>query len=488
MPPVARGEVLELEVTGLATGGRGLAKLDRYVVFVEGALPGDRVRARITRSKGRYAESVAVERLSAGPDRVEARCAHVSVCGGCRFQDYDYAAQLLHKQQAIRDSMTHLAALDIPVREVRPSSDIFHYRNKMEFSFGAAEDGRVSLGLHHRGRFDTIFNLSECHICPPAMNRTVEVLRALARRDGLPAYDLRSHEGELRFVALRESRATGELLVNLVSAEPRVDVFGSWALELAREVPSLRGFVFSLHRGQAQAVQAESWQLLWGEDRIVERLNGLEFEISPWSFFQTNSAQAEVLYREALAAAELVPEDRVLDLYCGTGTLTLTFARECAAAWGVETVEEAVRDAVRNAERNFGRGMRTTAARAPGAVAPAVSASSEPGQLGAPDVRFFAADARPWLRLGGAKELEPTVVVVDPPRAGLHPRVIDRVCELRPRRVVYVSCNPTTLARDLAHFARLGYRAPWIQPVDMFPHTDHVECVAALEPGEPPPA
>jgi 23S rRNA (uracil1939-C5)-methyltransferase len=469
MPPVARGDVLELNIEGLATGGRGLARLDRYVVFVEGALPGDAVRARITRSKGRYAEAVAVDRLASGPDRVEAPCKHITCCGGCRFQDYAYPAQLAHKQAAVRDSLVHLAGLDIPVHPVLPAPDIFNYRNKMEFSFGSSEDGRVALGLHVRGRFDATFDLSRCHICPPSMNRAVEVLRDLARRDGLPAYDLHRHEGELRFVAMRESRATGELLVNLVSAEPRLDEFGRWARELAREVPQLRGFVFSLHRGRAQAVQAESWQLLWGEERIVEKLNGLEFEISPWSFFQTNSAQAERLYLEALAAAGLRPEDRVLDLYCGTGTLTLTFARQCAAAWGVEFVPEAIGDAHRNAERN----LRS------GAIAAAAGAA-------APDVRFFTADARPWLRLGGAKELAPTVVVVDPPRAGMHPRVIDRVCELAPRKVVYVSCNPTTLARDLAHFARLGYRAPGVQPVDMFPHTDHVECVAGLERGDIP--
>jgi 23S rRNA (uracil1939-C5)-methyltransferase len=473
MPPVARGETLEVSIEGLATGGRGLARLDRYVVFVEGALPGDRVRARITRSKGRYAEAVAVERLSPGPDRVEPVCAHVSVCGGCRFQDYAYPAQLAHKQAAVSESLKHLGGLDIPVRETIPAPDIFGYRNKMEFSFGSAEDGRVALGLHVRGRFDATFDLARCHICPPSMNRAVEVLRGMARRDGLPAYDLLRHEGELRFVAMRESKASGELLVNLVSAEPRVELFEGWARELAREVPQLRGFVFSLHRGRAQAVQADSWQLLWGGERIVEQLNGLEFEISPWSFFQTNSAQAERLYREALAAAELRPDDRVLDLYCGTGTLTLTFGRECAAAWGVETVEEAIADAHRNAERNVLSGALRR-----GAGAAAAGGAN-------PDVRFFAADARPWLRLGGAKELAPTLVVVDPPRAGLHPRVIDRVCELAPRRAVYVSCNPTTLARDLAHFARLGYRAPWVQPVDMFPHTDHVECVVPLEPGPP---
>ncbi|HVP39294.1 MAG TPA: 23S rRNA (uracil(1939)-C(5))-methyltransferase RlmD [Candidatus Saccharimonadales bacterium] len=462
MPPVARGEVIELAVEGLATGGRGLAKLDRYVIFVDGALPGDRVRARITRSRGRYAEAVVAERLAGGPDRVAAPCAHVDICGGCRFQEYAYPAQLAHKEASVRESLQHLAGLEVPVRPTLPSPDIFNYRNKMEFSFGAAEDGRLSLGLHHRGRFDATFDLQRCHICTPDMNRAVEVLRALARRDGVPPYDLARHTGELRFVALRQSRATGELLANLVSAAPRLDVFGAWALELARELPALRGFVFSLHRGRAQAVQAETWQLLWGEERIVERLHGLEFEVSPWSFLQTNSAQAERLYAEAVAAAELSPEDRVLDLYCGAGTLTLCCARHCAAAWGVETVEEAVSDARRNAERNA-----------------AVLGARDAGP---PDVRFLAADARAWLRLGGAKDLAPSVVVVDPPRAGLHPRVIDRVCELRPRRVVYVSCNPTTLARDLAHFARLGYRAPWIQPLDMFPHTDHVECVAPVVP------
>ena len=470
MPPVARGDVLEVEISGLATGGRGLAKLDRFVLFVEGALPGDRVKAKVVRSKGRYAEAVTVERLAAGPRRVDARCSHLAVCGGCRFQDYAYDAQLEHKTALVGESLQHIGGLDVPIRGIIPAPETFRYRNKMEFSFGTefvrppgaerdeAEGEPVSLdevltvGLHHRGFYDRTFNLKNCHLAPEPMNRAVEVLRECARRDGVPAYDLKTHDGVLRFVALRSSRATGALLVNLVAAQPLTDIFGAWAVELSKKVPELGGFVFSLHRERAQAVQAEMWQVLWGEERIVEKLNGLEFEISPWSFFQTNSQQAERLYTEALAAGEVRMGDRVLDLYCGTGTLTLTFARECSEAWGVETVGEAILDARRNAERN--ELDRST--------------------------KFFEGDARRWLREGGPKDLKPTVVVVDPPRAGLHPRVIDRVCELEPRKVVYVSCNPTTLARDLAHFARLGYTAPWIQPVDMFPHTEHVECVAGL--------
>ena len=459
MPPVARGDVLDLEITGIATGGRGIAKLDRYVVFVEGALPGDRVRAQIFRPKGRYAEAKALVRLQDGADRVAAPCTHLDVCGGCRFQDYAYAAQLRHKTELVAESLKHIGGLEIPVREIIPAPELFHYRNKMEFSFGRDAGGAAMLGLHHRGFYDRTFDLKECFLATTSMNKAVAMLRECARRDGVPAYDQKTRGGALRYVAMRESRATGELLINLVSAEARVDVFAGWARELAAAIPALRGFIFSLHRDLAGAVKAESWQVLHGEERIVERLNGLEFEISPWSFFQTNSPQAERLYREALSAAELRAEDQVLDLYCGTGTLTLTFARECAGAWGVESVPEAVADARKNAERN-----------------------------GRADVKFFEEDARKWLRLGGAKELNPTVVVVDPPRAGLHPRVIARVAELAPRRVVYVSCNATTLARDLALFAGLGYRAPWIQPVDMFPHTEHVECVAPLVPDSAPQA
>ncbi len=457
MPPVARGDLLELEIVDLATGGRGLARLDGYVVFVENALPGDRVWARITRPKGRYAEAHCEERLSDGPARVPVRCAHVGVCGGCRFQDLAYDFQLRHKEQVVRDSLKHIAGIEgVEVLPILAAPDPFHYRNKMEFSFGRDASGALALGLHHRGFFDRTFDLQRCHIADDVMNRAVNVLRELAGKSALAPYHPREHTGELRLVAMRASRATGKLLVNLVSTVADLDLFSEWARELSRRVPELQGFVFSLHRDLAQAVRAESWQVLWGEERIVERLNGLEFEISPWSFFQTNSAQAERLYREALGAAELRPDDRVLDLYCGTGTLTLTFARECAAAWGVENVEEAVADAGRNASRN---GLSDR-------------------------VRFFGEDARKWLRLGGASEFRPTVVVVDPPRAGLHPRVIDRTCELRPRRVVYVSCNPTTFARDLEHFSRLGYRPSRVQPVDMFPHTDHVECVAALDAAE----
>jgi len=444
---VRRGAALELEVTGLAFGGAALSKVDGLVVFVENALPGDRVAATVFRRKRQYAEARAQTILRPSPSRVTPRCEHVAICGGCRFQDLDYAEQLRYKERQVEECLAHLGGLAAAVRPVIPAPDPFHYRNKMEFSFGRDASGALTLGLHRRGFFDRSFDLGRCHIARPIASEIVAETRDWAKAEGLEPYDTRRHTGLLRFLAVREGIRTGQVMVNLVASAPHAS-FAGFAERITRRFPTVASVVLNLTRRKAQIAVGEEERVLAGKDRIEERLGGLEFEISSASFFQTNTEQGERLLETALEGLALEGTERVLDVYSGTGTFTLPIARRVREAVGIESSEAAVRDAERNAARNR-----------------------------IENVRFVRAEAADALR----DEREPAdAVLVDPPRAGLHPAVVRRLIEIGAPRLVYVSCNPATLGRDLALLAASRYRLSWVRPVDMFPHTAHIECVAAL--------
>ena len=458
--PIRRGETLELEIRDLAFGGSGIARVDGFVVFVENGLPGDRVRATVYRRRKQYAEARAAEILSPAPGRVPAPCAHVGTCGGCRLQELDYGEQIRHKERQVRECLAHLGRVAAVVRPAVAAPRLFHYRNKMEYSFGADREGALTLGLHRRGFFDRPFDLERCHIATPVSSEIVAFVRDFARGAGLPPYDLRRHTGLLRFLAVREAVRTGQVMVNVVSSEPH-PAFESLAARLRERFPPVRSVLLNLTRRKAQVAVGEEERVLAGSRTIVERLHDLEFEISSNSFFQTNTEQAERLLEVALEGLALDGSETVLDVYSGTGTFTLPIARHAKEAIGIESSGVAVEDAERNAARN-----------------------------GIANVRFVRGEAMEELRdrfgLGGPPRSTPAprpgldAVLVDPPRAGLHPGVTARLIHLGAPRLVYVSCNPATLARDLGLLTESRYRAEWVQPVDMFPHTPHIECVAVL--------
>jgi 23S rRNA (uracil1939-C5)-methyltransferase len=452
-------DLLSLTVTDVALGGKALARYEGRVVFLDRGLPGDQVEARVTRIRRNFAEAGLGTVVRSSAARVAPPCPHVAQCGGCRFQDLDYRAQCDLKQRQLRDTLVHLAGIaEPPVRAITPSPDVFHYRNKMEFSFHPGPDGTPILGLHERQAFDRVFALETCLL---ASELTVEIVRATARFAAAHrwrAYHPRRHEGVVRHLAVRHLPMSGECAVHLIAASEEVPDIGDWAREVAALSPAVRAVTLLLNRSRANVAFGEEEKVLHGGRVIVERLLGLEFEVTANAFLQTNSRQAEALYGAALDAAGLTGGERVLDLYCGTGTLTLLMARAAVdgEVVGVESVPDAVELAQRNATRN-----------------------------GLPRARFVTGEARRVLREWARGErpggIRPDVVVVDPPRAGLHPRVVARITELTPRRVVYVSCNPATLARDLKDFGALGYALADARPFDMFPHTPHIECVARLE-------
>ncbi len=448
--PVKRDQELELKVDSLAYGGNGVARLNGFVVFVRRGLPGDTVRARVTNVKRNHAEALALEVLEPGAERVEAPCAHYPACGGCRFQDLAYEAQIAAKEEQVREALRRIGGLaDAPLEPILPAVEVFHYRNKMEYSFAQTPVG-PALGFHKAGRWDEVLDIERCWLTTDLGNAIRLAVRDWARADGLVAYDQVEHTGYLRHLVVREGRNTGQALVQLVTAPGKLAARESFVAAL-RHFPEVRSIHWSVNERPAEVTNLPT-RVLWGEDAIEEELNGLRFRVRPNAFLQTNTAMAERLYGIALEYAGLTGEETVYDLYCGIGTIGLTLAREALTVWGVEVSEESVACALENAELN-----------------------------GLANAAFFAGEVSDALQELRDRAGAPDVIVVDPPRAGLSGKALRRMARLEAPRIVYVSCNPTTLAANVKTLETdWGYRLERAQPVDMFPHTPHVETVALL--------
>ena len=433
-----RGELLEVEVESLAFGGRGLARSDGLVVFVSGALPGDRVRVEVTKAKKRFAEARTVELLQPGPDRVPDSCTHGGEpCPGAPWQGLPYERQLAHKQEQVGEALRRIGDLEgFELEQIVPAQEQWRYRNKLEYSFGPAEGAELALGFHARGRWDLIVDVDDCRLASEAGNAARNEVREWARLESIPAYDGRSREGILRNLVVREGRRTGQIQTRLVTSAARL--------------PQPPVDLHTAIEGDSGGTDGPTGAL--GEERLREELGGLRLEMSHGAFFQTNTEMAERLYAVAAELAGLSGNERVFDLYCGIGTIGLTMAERAGEVWGLEIVPEAITDAERNAKRN---------------------------KVG--NIHFLAANARTGVRPLIVQAGKPDVVVIDPPRAGLSQKIVRRVLECGAGKIVYVSCNPTTLAPNAAQLTEAGYRLTRVKPVDMFPQTPHIECVALLE-------
>ncbi|MEO6462035.1 MAG: 23S rRNA (uracil(1939)-C(5))-methyltransferase RlmD, partial [Candidatus Eisenbacteria bacterium] len=352
---VKKDDVLELVVDSLALGGKGVARSGELVVFVDGAYPGETVRARVTRRTKSWAEAVRLEIEVESPDRRTPRCVHFGVtCGGCRSQDLAYPAQVAAKTRQVRETLARLGGLpDVTVADCVPAPQPWHYRNKMEFSFHPDDDdGSPILGLHVRERFDAIFDLVHCDISSELTNDVVHATRAFARAAGWEAYHPRRHTGIVRSLTVRHLPTTGQAAVHLVAARDAVPGAEDWAAQLGALDPAIRSVALSVNDSRANVAFGERTRILWGDPAIEERLLGLSFVASPNAFLQTNSLQAEALYAAVLEEAELRGGERVLDVYCGTGTISLALARGAREVVGIESVAAAVEDARGNAQRN----------------------------------------------------------------------------------------------------------------------------------------
>ena len=449
--PVRKDQELELTVDSLAYGGNGVARLNGFVVFVRRGLPGDTVRARVTKVQRRHAEALVTEVLEPGPQRVDAPCAHYPACGGCRFQDLAYEAQVAAKRAQVEDALRRIGGLDAPPLEpIMPAEEVFHYRNKLEYSFTQLEDG-PTIGLHKAGRWDEVLELERCWLTTELGNAIRNRVREWAREERLVAYDQAEQTGYLRHLVVREGRNTGQVLVQLVTAVGEKFDTGHF-IDVLREFSEVRSIHWAENASPAEVTNLPT-RLLWGEEAIEERLCGLRFRVRPNAFLQTNTRMAERIYELARELASLTGQETVYDLYCGIGTIGLTLAADALTVWGVEVSEESVACALENADLN-----------------------------GITNAAFFAGNVGQSLEELRARSGEPDVVVVDPPRAGLAGKALRRLGELGAPRIVYVSCNPTTLASDVKTLrSDYGYELERARPVDMFPHTPHVETVALIE-------
>jgi 23S rRNA (uracil1939-C5)-methyltransferase len=461
-----KGDELKVKIDTMAFEGKAIGRHEGMVVFVTDTVPGDVVRATITKVKSQYLEARSLELLEASDLRVEPRCRYAHACGGCKMQHIDYDAQLRFKHRHVIDAFERIGKLSgFTIPEPIAAEDIFFYRNKMEFSFsdqrwltadeiasGEAFDRDFALGLHVPGRYDKVLDIGECWLQSEESNRILASIRKSAKENDIRPYTTHSHEGFLRFVVIKQSRATGEVMVNIVTSDNRPDIMQPVIDNLRKDVPAVTTIVNNINRRKAQIAVGDEEIVYFGDGYITDRIGPYQFRISANSFFQTNTRQAERLFGIAREFGGLNAEDVLLDLYSGTGTITIFLSDAVRKAYGVESVPAAVTDARDNAARNNVR-----------------------------NVEFIEGDVLEKLN-GRAKWLkeEPTVLYVDPPRSGVHPKAVREIAALRIPKIVYVSCNPVTQARDIAVLGEFGYRVERVQPVDMFPHTYHIENVVRL--------
>jgi 23S rRNA (uracil1939-C5)-methyltransferase len=447
-----RGDELTLTIDSLANGGAGVARLDGYVLFVQGGIPGDTVKAVVGKSKRAYAEARAIEILTPSPDRLEPVADHP----GAPWQVIPYEQQLQIKQEQVDDALRRIGKLDGFVLEpIVPALEQWRYRNKVEYSFGTDPDDadkpvaqrRLICGFHAPGRWEDIVEISDCKLVSEASNQAREEVVAWCREQRLGAYDRRTSEGFLRNLVIREGRRTNEIQVRLVTSSGKLD-----AQALTEAVPSAKSLLWTQLDSLGETTMGGDTELIAGPEQIDEEIGGMTVGISAEAFFQTNTEMAERLYALAIEYAELAGYERLYDLYCGIGTIGMLMAPRAAELWGLEIVEDAISDAIKNAKRNE-----------------------------IDNAHFFAGDVRLAMRELVERAGRPDVLVVDPPRAGLSQKVVRRIIESAPKRIVYVSCNPTTLAPNGAQLVEAGYELTKVRPVDMFPQTPHVEAVAQFE-------
>jgi 23S rRNA (uracil1939-C5)-methyltransferase len=445
----SRGDELDLRIDSLAYGGAGVARADGYVVFVRDAVPGDRVRARITKRKRAYAEARAVELIEPSAERIPPVADHP----GAPWQVLPYERQLEVKAEQVADALKRIGHLEgFELEPIVPAVEQWRYRNKLEYSFGTADDGTLVCGFHAPGSWERIVHVEDCLLASERGNAARRAALEWCRGKGLRAYDRRGQEGLLRNLVVREGRRTGEIQVRLVTSDERVDLDGF------AEAVGADSVMWTRAAGVGETTVGGASEVLHGTEAIEEELTvagrDLRFRLSAEAFFQTNTEMAERLYGTAVEFAGLQGWERVYDLFCGIGTIGLAVAPRAGEVWGLEIVEEAIADAIANARRNE--------------IA---------------NARFFAGDVRLALRDLAEQAGRPDVLVVDPPRAGLSAKIVRRIIETAPKRIVYVSCNPTTLAPNAAQLVEAGWELKRVRPVDMFPQTPHIECVALLERG-----
>jgi len=455
-----KGDTISVRIEKLAYGGKGIARFDNQVIFVDETLPGDRVEIRIQRKKKNYLQGRVLQFLEKSPLRQAAPCAHFGECGGCKWQNLAYPEQLAFKREQVIESLEHLAdSRPVQVHATLPSPLRFHYRNKMEFSF---TDRRwlladelanpelkkdFALGLHVPGAFDRVMHIDTCWLQDDTLNRILKESQVYFKDAGLPVFNLKTHQGLLRFLVLRKSFSHEEYMINIVTFRDARQELQEYSRKMQQSFPEVVSFINTVNPRLAQIAFGETEYLLHGKATIRQKIGKFEFDISANSFFQTNPQQAEKMYE--VVSEEVGEQNRLIwDFYAGTGTIAMFLSENNQKIIGFELVESAVRDARHNCERN-----------------------------GIKNCEFVQGDLRQNISRLSEK---PDVIVCDPPRSGMHPDIVQAMLEVAPPKIVYVSCNPTTMARDVKQLSA-KYRVTTVHPIDMFPHTYHIESVVTLE-------
>lgn len=486
---IKKGDIVQLQIEKYAFEGKGIAKVSKsqlhglisresddknYVVFVHGSYPGDTVKARLIKIKDSYAEAITIEILSASDERINARCKFFGVCGGCKQQDLKYESQVKYKQQQVVEIFNKLGGFSVftgstegfDVEPIIPSDNIFYYRNKMEFSFGDKRwltkselttekklDKNFALGLHIPKIFDKVLDVDECFLQSELNNRILNFTRRFFKDRNTTIYSTKTHTGFLRNLVIKQSHKLKDLMVNLVTSEENDDLMRNYCDLLLAEFPEVTTIVNNISKKKAAIAVGDYEKIFYGSGFIFDEIGKYKFRISANSFFQTNTLQAEKLYQTSLDFAELTGNEIVYDLYSGAGTIAIFISDWAKEVFAFESAESANEDAKANAELN------------------SIS-----------NVYFFNADLYKSFHAVVKKNglPKPDVIIIDPPRSGMHPTAVNDVIKLLPQKIVYVSCNPATQVRDIKLITDTGYVLKKIRPVDMFPHTYHVENVALL--------
>ena len=455
----------KVEITDVANEGKAIAKVNEMVVFTQYVVPGDIVDIQVTRKKNSYMEGRVTQIHSYSSKRSEPFCSHYGVCGGCKWQILPYEEQIRHKQRQVFNNLTRIGKVELPeISPILGSEDTIFYRNKLEFTFsnkkwltyeqvssGATFENMNALGFHIPGMFDKVLDIEKCYLQNELCNEVRDAIKAYAYEKGLPFFDLRNHEGFLRTLVFRTS-SIGEVMLILVFYHENREMRKDLLNHLRNKFPQITSLLYVINGKCNDTITDQEVHLFWGKDHIFEEMEGLRFKIGPKSFYQTNSKQAYELYKIARDYAQLTGNELVYDLYTGTGTIACFVAGKAKKVIGIEYVPEAIEDAKINAKNN---------------------------QI--ENTLFYAGDMKNILTQEFVLEHgRPDVIITDPPRDGMHPDVIETILSAEPKRIVYVSCNPATQARDL-NLLDVKYKVTAVQPVDMFPHTHHVENVVALE-------
>ncbi|MGN7312077.1 23S rRNA (uracil(1939)-C(5))-methyltransferase RlmD [Alkalicoccobacillus gibsonii] len=450
-PPVQKNQTLDVTITDLSHQGAGVAKHEGYTLFIPKALPGETCEVKVTKTSKGYGFARLMQIHTPSPDRTDAPCPIYDQCGGCQLQHMTYAGQLRYKQKQVQDALERLGGItDVPVLPTLGMDEPWRYRNKSQVPVGE-RDGEVISGFYQE-RSHRIVDMEECIIQNKHNDEIVQKVKELANQYGIRGYDEDKHRGTLRHVVVRYGRQSGELMVVFVTRDEALPNKKNLIEEIRSAFPSVKSIVQNINPKRTNVIFGDKTKVLWGEEYIYDSIGDIKFAISARSFYQVNPEQTKVLYDKTLEYANLTGSETVIDAYCGIGTISLFLAQQAKHVYGVEIVPEAISDAKRNAELN-----------------------------GFTNTDFAVGEAENVIPWWAAQGIRPDVMVVDPPRKGCDEKLLNTMLQMKPERIVYVSCNPATLARDLKVLEEGGYKTKKVQPVDMFPQSTHVECVVEME-------